>query len=275
MSSATLLLFMFQVWKYWLSPFASMCGPTWRAASPPVAAFSTLITSAPRSASSIERVGAGAELLEGEDAHAFERLHAPALRFIHCLRDDQALHLVGAFADAGERRVAIEPLDVVFLRIAVGAVDAQRLGRVLERGLGGEILRHAGFHVAALAAVEGRGGIERQQPRGAGARRHLAELERDRLMLGDRLAEGVAHLRVVGREPQRAFGDADAARRDVDAPELEPAGRLIEALALDLADQVIGRNAIVLEDQLGGIDRLVAELLELAADAEARPASAR
>ena len=84
MSSATLRLFMFQVWKYWLSPFASMCGPTWRAASPPVAAFSILITSAPRSASSIERVGTGAELLEGEDAHAFERLHAPALRLIHC-----------------------------------------------------------------------------------------------------------------------------------------------------------------------------------------------
>ena len=94
-------------------------------------------------------------------------------------------------------------------------------------------------------------------------------------MLGDRLAEGVAHLRVFGREPQRAFGDADAARRDVDAPELEPAGRLVEALAFDLADQVVGRNAIVLEDQLGGIDRLVAELLELAPDPEARPASAR
>ena len=150
-----------------------------------------------------------------------------------------------------------------------------RLDAVLERRLGGEVLRHAGLHVAALAAVEGGGGIEREQARGARARRHLAELELDRLVLADRLAEGLAHLRVLGRELQRAFGDADAARGDVDAAELEPAGRLVEALPLDPADQVVGRNAIVLEHELGGVDRLVAELLELAADREALSASAR
>src|SRR5262249_54269519 len=88
-------------------------------------------------------------------------------------------------------------------------------------------------------------------------------------VVGDRLAEGAAGPRIFGREPQRAFGDADAARGDIDASELKPAGRLVEALALDLADQVIGWDAIVLEDQLGGIDRLVAELLELAAHSEA------
>ena len=68
---------------------------------------------------------------------------------------------------------------------------------------------------------------------------------------------------------QRAFRDADAARGDVDAAELEPAGGLVEALALDAADQMIGGHAIVLEDELGGVDRLVAELLQLAADREA------
>ncbi len=95
--------------------------------------------------------------------------------------------------------------------------------RVLERGLGGEVLGHAGLHVAALAAIEGLRRVERQQPRGARARRHLAELQLDRLVLADRLAEGLAHLRVLGRELQRALGDADAARGDVDAAELEPA----------------------------------------------------
>ena len=88
-------------------------------------------------------------------------------------------------------------------------------------------------------------------------------------MLGDGLAERAADLRVFGREPQRAFRDADAAGGDVDASELQAAGRLVEALALEVADQVIGRDAVVLEDQLGRIDRLVAELLQLAADAEA------
>ena len=37
------------------------------------------------------------------------------------------------------------------------------------------------------------------------------------------------------------------------------------------ADQPVGRNAIILEHQLGGVDALVAELFELAADREARP----
>src|SRR5688500_19151625 len=52
---------------------------------------------------------------------------------------------------------------------------------------------------------------------------------------------------VVGREPQRPFGDADAACGDIDAPELEPAGCLIEALPFDLADQVVGGDPIVVE----------------------------
>ena len=111
--------------------------------------------------------------------------------------------------------------------------------------------------------------VERQQPRSARARRHLAELELDRLVLGDRLAEGLAHLGIFGRELQRAFRHPDAARGHVDAPELQSAGRLIEALAFDAADQVLLRHAIVLEHQLAGIDRLVAELFQLAADGEA------
>src|SRR2546430_5541811 len=53
-----------------------------------------------------------------------------------------------------------------------------------------------------LAAIEGSGGVEGEEARGAGARYHLAELQGDRLVLGDRLAEGAAHLRVVGREPR-------------------------------------------------------------------------
>jgi hypothetical protein len=42
-------------------------------------------------------------------------------------RDDDALHFVGVFADAQQRRVAIKPLDRELRLIAVAAVDAQRL----------------------------------------------------------------------------------------------------------------------------------------------------
>src|SRR5258708_13791049 len=104
-------------------------------------------------------------------------------------RDDEALHLVGALADAGERCVTIEPLDVVFLRIAVGAVDAHGLRAVLERRLRSEVLRHAGLHIAALAAIEGASRIERREARGAATRPHLSHLEGDRLLLDPRLAE--------------------------------------------------------------------------------------
>src|SRR5262249_26463230 len=144
----------------------------------------------------------------------------------------------------------------------VGAVNAHALDGILERRLAREILCHARFHVAALAAVEGLGRVEGQKPRGAGARRHLAELELYSLVLADRLAERLAHLSILRCELQRAFGYADAARRDVDAAELEAARCLIESLALDLSDQMVARNAIVLEHELGRVDRLVAELLE-------------
>src|SRR5215208_4362004 len=186
------------------------------------------------------------------------------------LRDDDALHLVRALANAGEGRVAVEPFDIVLLRVAIGAVNAHRLGRVLEGGLRGEVFRHACLEIAALAAVKAAGCIKRQKPRGAGAGHHLAELKLDRLVLADRLAEGLSDLGVFRCETEGAFRNADAARCDVDASELETAGRLIEALAL-LADQVVPGEPVILEHELGRIDALVAELLEPLADAETRP----
>src|SRR3546814_7211002 len=77
-------------------------------------------------------------------------------------------------------------------------------------------------------------------------------------MLGDRLAEGLALLGVADRILHRRPGDADAARRDVDPPQLQPAERVAQAEALLAADQVGGRDAVVVEDQFGGIDALVA-----------------
>ena len=41
------------------------------------------------------------------------------------LADHHALDLGGALADQQQRRVAVEPLDLVLLRVAVAAVDAE------------------------------------------------------------------------------------------------------------------------------------------------------
>src|SRR5687768_12341418 len=125
-------------------------------------------------------------------------------------RNDDALHLVGAFADAHEGRVAHQALDRVLLGIAVGAVDAHGLERVLQSGLGGEVFRHAGLHVAAPALVVGLRRLLDQQARRLHARGHLAQLELDRLVLGDRLAEGLARLGIAHRVVERRLGDAGA-----------------------------------------------------------------
>src|SRR6202011_2787976 len=85
----------------------------------------------------------------------------------------------------------------------------------------------------------------------------------------DRLSKRLAGLRVVGRQLQRAFGDADPARGDVDPSEFEAAGGLENAAPLAPADQMIGRYAIIVEGHFDGIDRLVSELLQFAPDRKA------
>jgi hypothetical protein len=72
------------------------------------------------------------------------------------------------------------------------------------------------------------------------------------LVLGNRLAERAPDLRVLGREPQRPFGDADAARGDVDASEFEPAGRLVKALALDFPNKMFGGGSCICLTILAG-----------------------
>ena len=57
-------------------------------------------------------------------------------------------------------------------------------------------------------------------------------------MFADRFTEGLTDLGVFARKLEGAFRDADAARGDIDASELEAARGLEEALAFDAADQV-------------------------------------
>ena len=67
--------------------------------------------------------------------------------------DHHLLDLGGALADQEQWRVAVDALDLVLLRVAIAAVNAERLLGVLVSRLGGEQLRHAGLDVRALAGV--------------------------------------------------------------------------------------------------------------------------
>src|SRR5215210_2960515 len=123
------------------------------------------------------------------------------------LADHHALDLGGALADEEQRGVAVEPLDLVFLRVAVAAVDPERLLHDLLAGLGGEQLGHPGLEVGALAGVLQTRRLQRQQAGGLDLGAHVGELELDRLVLGDLAAEGLALLRVAQRELEGALGN--------------------------------------------------------------------
>src|SRR4051794_30887885 len=146
------------------------------------------------------------------------------------LADHHALDLGRALADQEQRGVAVEPLDLVLLRVAVAAVDAEGVLHDLLAGLRGEQLRHAGLEVGALAGVLEPRRLAREEPRRLHLGGHVGELELDRLVLGDRLAEGLALLRVAQRQLERALGDPDAASSHVHAADLERVHHLPEAL---------------------------------------------
>src|SRR5215217_7675060 len=187
------------------------------------------------------------------------------------LADHHALDLGGALADQEQRGVAVEPLDLVLLGVAVAAMDAERLLHHLLAGLGGEQLRHAGLEVGALPGVLHAGGLQREQPRGLDLRAHVRELELDRLVLCDRLAERLALLRVAQRQLEGALGDADTAGGHVHTDDLERVHHLAEAVTdarLLAAKDPLGRTDVAVVDELGGLDALVAHLLDLGRHAQ-------
>ena len=127
-----------------------------------------------------------------------------------------------------------------------------------------EQLRHAGFHVAALAAVVGLGRVLGQQPRGLDPGRHVGKLDLDCLVLADRLAKRLAMLGIAERRVQGRSRNTNPAGGDVDATERKPGEDLLQAPALCFADEIRGRYADVVELHLAGVDAAVAELGELA-----------
>src|SRR6476661_7204028 len=193
-------------------------------------------------------------------------LHLDLVSLEELLADNHALDLGGSLADQQQRRVAVEALDLVLLRVAVAAVDAEALLDALLAGLRGEELGHAGLEVGADAGVLHLRRFAGDQAGRLDLGGHVGELELDRLVGGDRLAEGLALLAVAEGQLQGALGDADAAGGDVDATDLERVHHLHEAGAdagLLAAENALGRALVAVVDELGGLDALVAHLLDL------------
>src|ERR1700710_472 len=202
----------------------------------------------------------------GVDAMRSAAPHLDLVPLQQLLADHNALDLGGALADQEQGRIAVEALDLVLLRVAVAAVDAEALLDALLAGLRGEQLGHPGLEVGARAGVLHPRRLAGDEAGGLDLGRHVGELELDRLVLGDRLAEGLALLRVAQGELEGALGDTDTAGGDVDAADLERVHHLAEALAdagLLAAEDALGRALVAVVDELGRLDALVAHLLDL------------
>jgi len=149
-------------------------------------------------------------------------------------------------------------------------VDPEALLGHLRAELAREVLRHARRDVVAVARILEPRGIDHHQVGRFDFRGHLGQLKCDRLVFGDRLAEGLALLGVPHGEFERADADTTRPRRDVHPADLDAVHHLEEPLPGCLAENVAGIGHIAVEDQLGGIDALVSEFVDLARDRQSR-----
>src|SRR6476646_6592892 len=105
----------------------------------------------------------------------------------------------------------------------------------------------------------------RQEARGLQLRGHVRELLLDRLVLGDRLAKGLALLGIADRRFERGSRHADCSRRDVDAPDLECAEDPAEPVPEPVVptEHAVRADAMAVVDHLDGLDALVPELADV------------
>src|SRR5450759_975173 len=184
--------------------------------------------------------------------------------------DDVALDLVGALADDHQRRVTEVALDVELGGVAIAAMDAHRVQCDLHGGLGGEQLRHTGFHVGALSGVEPPRGEQGQLTGGGELGDHLGQVVAVRLLLPKRKPETLPLLGI----PQGIFEccapDSEGATCHLQPADLEAAHQLGEAGALGIAEQTGQGQAHLLEGDLATLHALVAQFGQVAREGEPR-----
>ncbi len=99
---------------------------------------------------------------------------------------------------------------------------------------------------------------------------HFGQLELDRLVLRDGLSEGLALLCVGNAQFEGTLCDAAATGSDIHPPDLDSVHHLVKPSAGHPAQDTIGRNSQSVHDELGGIDPLVAHLVDLPGNREPR-----
>ena len=185
--------------------------------------------------------------------------------------DDHALHLVGALVDHGDLRVSVEALHLHALEIARAAEDLQCLVGHVAGDVGSVHLCHGGFHAVGRVGLLQLCRAVDEKTGSAELGGHIRDLERDALLLADRLAELDAFLGVFHRGLVGALGDAKSLGSNADAAAVQGGHGDLEALSF-LAEQVLLRHLHVIEIQLtcgGGTD---AELVIVFLKSEALPA---
>src|SRR5512142_2574996 len=91
-------------------------------------------------------------------------------------------------------------------------------------------------------------------------------------MLRDGLAEGSAPLGVANGLLKRGPGHAQSPRGHVQPLGFEPGHDLLEALPLGASDEILGRYREIGEMQLARFYALITQLVDIAADVQARSA---
>ena len=140
----------------------------------------------------------------------------------HPAADDHPLDVGGTLPDQQHRRLPVEPLDLVLLGEAVASMDPEGVLDDLRAVLAGEVLRHPGLEVVALAGVLDPRGPDHHLVGGLDLGRHLGQPEQHRLVLGDLLAEGLPLLGVGDAELEGPVGHPAARAATLTRPTSTP-----------------------------------------------------
>ena len=160
--------------------------------------------------------------------------------------DDHPLDLVGTLVDGGDLGIAVEPLHLHALQIAVAAEDLQGIVGDFQGDIRGVLLRHGGFHAVGGVLLFQISGAVYQQPGGPEFGCHVGDLEGNSLLLADAAAELDALLGILYRRFKGTLSDAQRLGRDADAAAVQGGHGDLKALAL-LSQQVLLGNLDIIE----------------------------